>query len=534
MTTATELLRHGRVHEVWRKYCGFLDLSLGEFMEVQKHLLMEQMGLLSKCELGRQFFKGATLRTVEEFRQNVPLTSYTDYAVALEERKEEILPRKPEWWLHTSGRSGYGFKWVPYTPEMVKKLGEVTLAVFMLAAATRRGDIGLREGDAFLNALAPFPYYSGATARAVLREFDFAVLPSLEAGDKMSFQERVQAGFREGLINGFDGFNGVASVLVRIGEQFERPAGGPRRSQMPLHPQALFRMAMGMVRAGLRGRKRPLPKDLWHVKFIATGGTDVAMFKDRIESQWGRKPLEAYGGTEFMLLSTQVWNYRGLTFRPDLAFLEFIPEEASYRMREDPGYQPATVLLDELEAGHRYEIVGTSFMGGAFVRYRVGDMIEIVALQDEETRIRLPQMTMHARVDDIIDLAGFTRLTEKDIWRAIEATGVPYADWTAWKDAMSGRPVLHLYIEPRLEPGIDEFAQAIHANLREIHEHYADLEDMLGYYPLRVSLLPRGSFDRYYQLKQSEGADLAHLKPPHMNPRQEVIGQLLALGRESG
>ena len=52
MATAAELLRQGRRNEVWRKYCGFLDLSLEEFMEIQERLLMEQIDLLSKSELG--------------------------------------------------------------------------------------------------------------------------------------------------------------------------------------------------------------------------------------------------------------------------------------------------------------------------------------------------------------------------------------------------------------------------------------------------------------------------------------------------
>ena len=54
MTTTLELLREGRREEIWQKYCSFIDLSLDEFMEIQKRLLVEQIELLSKCELGRQ------------------------------------------------------------------------------------------------------------------------------------------------------------------------------------------------------------------------------------------------------------------------------------------------------------------------------------------------------------------------------------------------------------------------------------------------------------------------------------------------
>jgi hypothetical protein len=59
MSTATELLRRGKTEEMWQKYCGFLDLSVEEFMETQRHLLVEQLELLANCELGQKIMRGA-------------------------------------------------------------------------------------------------------------------------------------------------------------------------------------------------------------------------------------------------------------------------------------------------------------------------------------------------------------------------------------------------------------------------------------------------------------------------------------------
>ena len=39
--------------QIWQEYCGFLDLSLAEFMDIQCHLLMEQIEIYARCELGR-------------------------------------------------------------------------------------------------------------------------------------------------------------------------------------------------------------------------------------------------------------------------------------------------------------------------------------------------------------------------------------------------------------------------------------------------------------------------------------------------
>ena len=84
---------------------------------------MEQIELLKRCELGRVIMNGAMPRTVEEFRKQVPLTTYADYAPYLLKRKKDILPEKPLLWQHTSGRSGeYPFKWLPVTNRLYEEL----------------------------------------------------------------------------------------------------------------------------------------------------------------------------------------------------------------------------------------------------------------------------------------------------------------------------------------------------------------------------------------------------------------------------
>jgi len=529
MTTAAELLREGRADEIWRKYCGFIDLSLEEFMDIQKRLLMEQIDLLSKCELGRRLLGGKVPASVEEFRQTVPLTTYEDYVPYLTEKREDILPRKPVWWLHTSGRSEQGFKWVPFSQEAAKKLGECGMAAIIFGSCSGRREFVFEPGDTMLCSVAPFPYITGALARAFQQEFNFSFLPPLERAEKMEFQERIQEGFHMALKSGIDVFFGVASVLAKIGEQIKEGASELHFSVDLLHPRVLFRLIRGVIRSRMAGRSYLLPRDLWDIKSLGTGGTDTAIFRNQIEEHWGRTPIEGYGATEALgFLAVQSWNAKGLTFFPDTNFWEFIPEEEHIKNREDPTYQPDTLLLDEVEAGKRYEVVLTNFMGGVFVRYRIGDLIEIISLEDEETGIALPQMVFYSRCDDIIDLAAFTRLTEKDIWQALEEAGLTYVDWTARKEYLDQRPVLHIYIELKERRGQEEVKRAIHRHLREIHQPYGELEDMLGIDPLQVTLLPPASFARYYQQRQKEGADLAHLKPPHMNASDEIINRLLS------
>src|SRR3972149_7882148 len=102
MSKLAELFKQDKYDELWQKCCGFIDLGLPDFMRIQRRLLLEQLELLKKCELGRQLINGANINSVKEFREEVPLTTYADYAPYLLKRRMDVLPRKPILWQHTS------------------------------------------------------------------------------------------------------------------------------------------------------------------------------------------------------------------------------------------------------------------------------------------------------------------------------------------------------------------------------------------------------------------------------------------------
>ena len=164
------------------------------------------------------------------------------------------------------------------------------------------------------------------------------------------------------------------------------------------------------------------------------------------------------------------------------------------------------------------------------VRYRMGDVIRITSLRDEKLGIDIPQMAFENRVDDVIDIAGFVRLNEKVIWQAIENTSIAYEDWTVRKEVVEGSPVLHLFLELKdnyiaSERGV---ATAVLEQFKKFDKgtFYGGLESMLDSNPIQVTLLPEGAFANYISQRQAEGADLAHIKPPHINPSEGVLSLL--------
>ena len=536
MVRPIDLLRQGRKEELWQMCCGFIDLSLEQVMSIQKRLLLEQIELLKNCELGRKVMRGAMPETVEEFREQVPLTTYADYCPELVEKREDVLPAKVAHWVRTSGYTGkYDVKWVPMPADFVAESEKVCGALALFALCDRRGDTSrLRRHMKILFTLGPPSYATGAIGEFVRRATDCDFLPS-NGGEEMLFTEKVKLGFQEALYRGLDGFGGLPSVLVAVGEQLKQQPGKMNVRFLLSHPNALFRVTKGLAKSRLAGRPM-LPKDIWSVKGILGGGTDSSIFQKRVQELWGRCPLELYAGTEGCVYATQTWDYEGMTFVPSLNFFEFIPEREHFKWQLDHSYQPKTILLDEVKAGEKYEIVITNLHGGVMTRHRIGDMIRITSLRNEKLNIDIPQMVFHSRADDLIDITGFGHLTEKLIWEAIENSGVPYADWAASKGVVGDKPILHLYIELKGDYVTSEktVAAAVYEEFLRLdsvyhynsYSAYGDPETVLGLKPVQVTFLPQGAFSNFISQREAEGADLGHLKPAHINPSDKVLSLL--------
>jgi len=530
---AVELLQQGRSEELWQMCCGYLKLSMEQFMTIQKRLLLEQIKLLNGCTLGRKLMHGATPETVEEFREQVPLTTYDDYCPELSDKREAPLPADPAFWVHTSGRSGdHPCKWIPMTRAFADEMSRIMYGAGLISSCRDWGDTSrINSRPKIVYTVAPRPYMSGTMADMLGMQSPIHYLPSLKEAEELAFEDRIKLGFSQALSEGIDFFFGLSMVLVVVGNKFSESSNKVDIRPLLGRPRALLRLAKGMTRSRL-ARRSMLPKDIWSVKGILSSGLDSSVYRDKIKELWGKYPLDLYTGTECGVIATQTWDYDGMTFVPSLNFLEFIPEQEHFKWRLDPEYQPKTVLLDEVEAGENYEIVISNFHGGALVRYRPGDMVRITSLRNESLDIDIPQMAFERRADDLLDFV-FVRLTEKTIWQAIENTGIAYEDWTAFKK--DGQPVLSLYLELKngYQGGEAEIAAAVREQILRSDSQYKDTEALyrdefatMIDFKVEVNTLSPGAFAHFTEQRRAEGADLAHLKPPHINPSQRVLNML--------
>ena len=179
--------------------------------------------------------------------------------------------------------------------------------------------------------------------------------------------------------------------------------------------------------------------------------------------------------------------------------------------------------MDELVAGQKYELVITVLKGGAFLRYRVGDIYRCLRLRNPEDKLDLPQFEYVDRIPTVIDIAGFTRITKREIEKVITLSRLPIGHWFAVKEYdADGHSYLDLYAElDSDDPGAASLSRQIlqeHLSIyfRSYDGDYKDLKRLLGMDPLRVTILKSGTVDTYT-------ARTGRRVPPVGAPREIVL-----------
>lgn len=530
MKPVDEMLKKKQYREIWEQYCGFLDLDMDGYMKIQNRLLLEQIGLWSASELGKSILKGKQPATVEEFRRMVPLTTYEDYADVLLLKRDDMLPEKPLIWIQTTWEGGrHPVKLAPYTRGMLDTFRDNVVSCELLCTSRAKGQFKTRSHDKILYGLAPLPYATGLLPVTLSEAISIDFLPPVEEAVDMTFSQRNKAGFKLAMKQGLDYFFGLGSVAYAVSLSLgAMGSGGGIKSLLKCD----MKMACKILSAKYRCKKekRPLmPKDLFELKGFMIAGTDNRCYKDELERLWGVRPMELFAGTEPSLVGTETWTRNGMYFFPDTCFYEFIPESDMLRNLSDPAFEPRTYLMSEVVPGEKYELVITVLKGGAFARYRVGDVYRCLGLENREDDTHIPRFEYVDRIPTIIDIGGFTRISEQGVKTVVELSGLSVSDWAARKEfSEENRPYMHLYVEMPPDSLVSSAVTAeilreqLSTYFRYIDQDYRDLKKILGIDPLQVTILACGTFENY---RREHGA------LPRMNPSPHEMADLLASQR---
>ena len=517
----SELLREHKYKEIWKQYCGFLDLTMEEYMNIQNRLMEEQMKLWTNSMLGQKILKGRHPQTIDEFRKMVPLTDYEDYADVLLKKQTDMLPGNPIIWIQTTWEGGqHPIKLAPYTRSMLDTYRNNVTACLILSTSSKKGSFDVEATDKILYGLAPLPFATGLFPLALNEEIDIGFLPPVKDAVQMSFSQRNKEGFKMAMKKDLEFFFGLGSVAYAVSLSLASMSGSGQKmnlsSLVKCKPHMLLRMLKAKRNCKQEGRALK-PKDLFHLKGFMVAGTDNNCYKDDLEELWGIRPMELFAGTEPSIIGTETWTRNGMYFFPDTCFYEFIREDDMMHNYEDPTFQPKTYLMDEVVPGEKYELVLSVLKGGAFARYRVGDMYRCVGCKNKEDQTLIPRFEYVDRVPCIIDIAGFTRISENGIKQVITLSNQPVRAWTALKEFNEqGRPYLHLYAEMEKESYLNSavnanvLAEMLTTYFKYIDQDYRDLKKILGMDPLEVTLLKCGTFEKY---EQTYGKTVRHMSP---------------------
>jgi acyl-CoA synthetase (AMP-forming)/AMP-acid ligase II len=392
-------------------------------MIVQEHFLRELLQIQQGTELGQQFGLGG-IKTIDQFRAQVPVWSYSDYEPytdRIAQGEPNVLNADPVVYINlTSGSTGKQ-KQVPVTRRFQASLRRANLAcVGFLDEALKVHSAGRSRPLQFGKLLtANSARLQGYTQGGI--EYGPVTVGSLRAGTlgSLSIGKFVQ---EQTLAHPFDvleiadslsrhyvcllfalcnpNLRGIAAnfpmLVLRICNYLETYADeliqdieqGTIAPWLALEPEIRARLEhrwsaspqrASQLRQIVKTTGKLTPKDAWaNLSMILTarGGTSDFYF-ERFPDYLGDTPSfgGVFGTAEGNFGVYYDLNTDGSILALESGFYEFIPEE---QWDED---QPKTLLPVEVKVGDRYRILVTSYSG--FYRYDIGDVVEVVGFFEQ-------------------------------------------------------------------------------------------------------------------------------------------------------
>ncbi|MCI0874931.1 MAG: GH3 auxin-responsive promoter family protein, partial [Chloroflexi bacterium] len=362
MLSASDLNYHMQVpvanwdrDTAWERFTGFRNLTVEQFCEIQEQLLVEQIRTIGASKLGMRLLRMSKPRSAEEFRENIPFTTYADYTKYLDPVARKDLPSFEYMWVHTSGAQAR-YKYVPYTRRAYTRMLDILMGGFLLSTAREQGEVRIGPGSTIMYNVPPRPYLSGFVAFGMERRFGLKGILEPAVAEHMEFKTKIRTNFEVAMENKVDLIISMTSVLVTAGAQFDdsmarRKSGKKSRdSRAKLSWRAKMKLASAVLKAGLSGR-RPRAGDMWDPKGIIGWGVDTPVFRDMVKGYWGMAPHEIYACTEGGVMGVQSKGANGMVFNPYMNYLEFLPASESTKLIADPAYAAQTRLLSEVVPG---------------------------------------------------------------------------------------------------------------------------------------------------------------------------------------
>ncbi len=242
--------------------------------------------------------------------------------------------------------------------------------------------------------------------------------------------------------------------------------------------------------------KKPIPLDAF-ISLETTG----EIYREEIKEIAGVYPSTVYGSTETGHCGIPSPGHSmGLFFDWRMIYPEFLPEKNFCSSEIHKKFESEIIPLDEVKVGKKYQLVATNLQS-ELTRYVMPDIFECISKGDDILGIDFPIFKYSTRAFKQISLHNFAILDEKTILSALKGTDLEIDNFTARLEVIKGEDYLAIYLEPLKKYKEKDVLTKIHKSLCNIDKGYLQLSEYQKYIPLKIRLLPKGTFSEFLKRK---------------------------------
>ena len=509
--------------------------------KTQEELILKILDDNKETEYGRKY-DFASIKSIEEYRTRVPLTTFQDYTTYVEKmmdgERDILTAYNTTHFISSSGTSGKP-KRIPFSEKYGECISRYTMPIIInmlnsegILGSTRMQNIT----QSFISTL-PSGCTFGSIASISMKKMesllDFISVPSYEIlAPTTNFYSWYLHSFfalsdREiaGTMCSFYSFYltficYVETNWARLADDIENGVLDPdekiptdlrERLQAKIRPMP---ERAEQIRAVFREEEyQPLVPKLWpnHQFLIGIGSAVFQVYSEKLKLYFGNRVQQLKLGlnsSEAIISIPVKMNDSRSVIIPDSAFYEFLPE----------GETDFSKLLniDELEEGKNYELIITNLSG--FYRYKIRDVVKVVGMYQNT-----PMIEFLYRADQTINLVG--EKTTEEMFRdavkmATDEIGIDVVDYSIYPNSEITPVRYEFLIEPMngLPEGFDK--EVLRA---KIDEKLAITNPLLAYEQRKGSLAPSKLLIiqeetnlLYRELVLYKGGNAVQTKPPRI------------------
>ena len=444
--------------------------------EKQEKILQKKFRILEQTEIGRKLGVKAGGKL-----ESLPITDYEFYEPFFNNPSSNSLmyPLNEYERTRTSGTSGKE-KWFLIPRSYIYK-SIIETAIQVQLFSTHDGEkIRLDYGDTIYINTAPRPFLGGVMVSVASGKNEKPPLFNVVPNFNISFEDKVK--YFTNNCDQIDVAVTQASILV---------------SQI------------------MPAAKKPVK-----LKGLFCPDTAIAeAYFNEIQKFTGVTPRTAYGSTETLHCSIpSVQHPLGFFLDWRRGFFEFKALKHDQEEKEIVG-------IDQVKVGEVYRVIFTN-LEADLTRYDTSNSFKCIATGDDSLGVDYPVFKFHSRLDKTISLHNFTRINENELTTALKESKIQCVEFVAKSEITEGLEYLTLYLETTGSQNKEDISKAIHNSLYQMDEAYKDLVDFYNYSPIKVILLPEGTFGKYLTLKAATVSKVGRIEMP-----DEEINKLIQIAK---